>query len=231
MTEKIQTHDFVEVEYTGQLTDGTIFDTTSEKVAKEQQLGEKRTFGPIVICIGEHQILPGLDAQLVGKEISKEYTITLSPEQAFGKRDIKKMRIVPASTFREHKMDPHPGLQIDMDGELGTVTQISGGRVIVNFNHPLSGKEVTYKVTVRRRVTDKKEQITAYLHTAFGLPAEQIKTELQEDKAVIELPLALPKEITELIGKKMEELITLKEIVFKNKEPAKSEKVVASRVQ
>lgn len=215
MAETVQLHNFVEVDYTGRLADGTIFDTTLEKIAKEHHLGEKRTFGPMIICIGERQILPGLDQQLVGKEIRKEYTITLPPEQAFGKRDIKKMKILPISTFREHKMDPHPGLQIDVDGELGTVAQISGGRVIVNFNHPLSGKEVTYTMTILRQVTDQHEQITAFLKTAFGLPADQIKMEIKEETATIELPLALPPEITELLGKKLQELVKLKGIKFK----------------
>ncbi|MBI2145724.1 peptidylprolyl isomerase [Candidatus Woesearchaeota archaeon] len=219
MAETIQQHDFVDVDYTGKLPDGTIFDTTSEKIAKEHHLGEKRTFGPIIICIGERQILPGLDQQLIGKELAKEYTVTLPPEQAFGKRDIKKMKIVPASTFREHKMEPHPGLQIDVDGEIGTVAQVSGGRVIVNFNHPLAGKEVSYTFTINRKVTDQQEQLKAFLQTAFGIPTDKLPITIQDGKATIELPLALPAEITSLLGKKLQELVKLNAVEFKTKEP------------
>ena len=42
--------------------------------------------------------------------------------------DIKKVKIVPTSTFKEHNLQPHPGLQINVDGEMGTITSISGGR-------------------------------------------------------------------------------------------------------
>src|SRR3989344_6396188 len=151
MSEKIQLHDFVEIEYTGKLTDGTVFDTTSEKVAKEHHLhNPKHQYKTAVVCVGERQLLPGLDVQLVDKELGKEYTLTLQPETAFGKRDIKQVKIIPMNMFRQHNVQPHPGLQVDVDGEMGLVTKVSGGRVIVNFNHPLAGKEVTYTFVVRR---------------------------------------------------------------------------------
>ncbi|MEK6900053.1 MAG: FKBP-type peptidyl-prolyl cis-trans isomerase, partial [Nanoarchaeota archaeon] len=83
MAEKVQLHDFVEVDYTGKLTDGLVFDTTIEKVAKEHNLrASKHKYSPAAVCIGERQVLPGLDAQLDDKEIGKEYMVTLSPEIA-----------------------------------------------------------------------------------------------------------------------------------------------------
>ena len=149
MPEKIKLHDFVEVEYTGKLPDGLVFDTTVAEVAQQHNIhSDKMKYGPATVCVGEKQLLPGLDEQLVDKEVGKEYTVTLPPEHAFGKRDVKKVKIIPMNTFREHKTEPHPGLQIDVDGEVGTVNNISGGRVIVNFNHPLAGKELEFHVEV-----------------------------------------------------------------------------------
>ena len=73
MTE-ISKGDFVEIEYTGKVKeDGTIFDTTYEKVAKENQL-HGHDFGPIVICIGEEHVLKGIDKNLEGKEADKSIT-------------------------------------------------------------------------------------------------------------------------------------------------------------
>ena len=63
-----------------------------------------------------------------------------------GKKDVKKVQLVPLATFKEHKLNPHPGLQVDFDGKIGTVMRVSGGRVMVNFNHPLSGKEIIYEI-------------------------------------------------------------------------------------
>ena len=163
MVDKIKNHDFVEIDYTGKLLDGTIFDTTLEKVAQENNISnEKAKYKPAIICVGEKQLLPGLDDQLADKEVGKEYTINISAEDAFGKRDIKKMKIIPMNTFREHKMQPQPGLQINVDGEIGVVSRVSGGRVIVNFNHPLAGKEVSYIFTINRKITDVKEKISSF---------------------------------------------------------------------
>ena len=203
----IQLHDFIEVEYTGKLTDGMVFDTTHEEVARKAHLPtENKKFGSLIICVGEQQILPGLDQQLAGKEIGKEFTINLQPEDAFGKRDIKKMRIVPANTFSEHKMNPYPGLQINVDGELGTVMRVSGGRIIVNFNHPLSGKPVIYHVKILRKITDTKEQLMAFINISLHIPVDKIKVAVVESKAVIQLPIQLPAQLVEILAKKLSEL-------------------------
>ena len=215
MSEKIQEHDFIEVDYTGMLADGTVFDTTQADIAQKHNFhAENRQFGPVTICVGEQQILSGLDKELVHKDLGQEYTIKLSPEHAFGKRDIKRVKIVPMSTFREHDLEPHPGLQIDMDGERGTVTSISGGRVVVNFNHPLSGKEVVYTVTVRRKITNPSEQITAFLHTTLQVPSDKIKVQIQDGQATVEMPLDLPAPMVEIVGKKLATLTHLNAVVF-----------------
>lgn len=215
MAEKVKHHDFIELDYTGKLADGSVFDTTMEKVAKDAGLPtEKVKFGPTVICVGEKQVLPGLDAELVDKEVGKEYTITLPAEKAFGKRDVKKMKIVPISTFKEHDVQPQPGLQIDVDGEMGTVTRVAGGRVIVNFNHPLAGREVTYEIKINRKITDQKEQLISFLNSTLRIPEDKIKVEIKEEKAEIQLPMDLPVQVTEEIGKKLAELTKLKEVKF-----------------
>ena len=62
----IKKGDFVEVEYTGKTkTDKIVFDTTDEKTAKKSDIhSERMEYGPVVVCIGENQILGGLDEEL-----------------------------------------------------------------------------------------------------------------------------------------------------------------------
>ena len=214
MTDIIKHHDFIELDYTGMLLDGTIFDTTQKSVAEQHHQGHThdQKYKPATVCVGEQQLLPGFDVQLEGKEIAKEYTIALKPEEAFGKRDIKKVKIVPTSTFKEHNLQPHPGLRINVDGEMGTITSISGGRVIVNFNHPLAGKEVQYAFTIRRKITDPKEQIMAFLQTSLRLPPENINVTIAENKAHVALPMNFPKPFLDAVGKKLVELTNLEEV-------------------
>ena len=209
----IKEREFVEIDYTGKLADGTVFDTTVESVAKGNKLPSTK-FGPAIICVGEKQLLPGLDDALVGKELGKEYSITLAPENAFGKKDIKKLKIVPINVFKENNLRPQPGLQINVDGEMGIVTRVSGGRVIVNFNHQLAGREVIYTFTVHKKVTDTKEQLIAFLNTTFQIDPSKMVVEIKDDKAEIKLPTQLPQQFTDLVSKKLAELVKLKEVVF-----------------
>jgi len=198
----LKERDFVEVDYTGTLAHGVIFDTTSADLAKKHNLNLKSPYKPVTICIGEQQILKGIDKFLVGKEVGKPYQVKLSPEESFGAKDPKEIRLVPLRTFQKQKVQPVPGLQVDIDGTVATVLRVSSGRVLVDFNHPLSGKEVMYEVTVRRQITDKKEQIESFMKLV--LPAK-LDVNVQGDKATIKAP-ALPKEVTDVIGKKISEL-------------------------
>lgn len=219
MTEKLQQHDFVELDYTGKLTDGAIFDTTNEQVAHLSNLPHQHgSLHSPIVCIGEHQVLPGLDKDLEGKEVGQEYTVVLPPELAFGKRDIKNLRIIPMGTFKEHKVQPQPGLQVDVDGERGIVTSIAGGRVVVNFNNPLAGKEIIYNYTVKRKITDTTEKIKSFISSMLGQPQDNVSVAMQGEKAVVTLPMQPPQQFTDMLGKKLTELNVVKTVEFVIKE-------------
>ena len=157
MAEIIKKHDFVELEYTGKLKDsGMIFDTTDEGIAKKENIYNKNMiYGALVICVGEAQILKGLDEQLEGKEIGKQITVDISPEQGFGKKDASLLKLVPMTLFKKQDIMPMPGLQVNIDGAIGTIRTVTGGRIIVDFNHPLSGKYLIYEVKVNKKIIIK----------------------------------------------------------------------------
>ncbi|MFC1801304.1 peptidylprolyl isomerase [Nanoarchaeota archaeon] len=209
----IKKHDFVEVEYTGQLPEGFVFDTTDEKIAKENDLyNEKMKYGPITICVGENNILPGLDEFLEGKELNKEYTVELTAENGFGKKDAKKIRLIPARAFKKTDIHPQVGLQVDIDNEIGTILRADSGRILVDFNHPLSGKDVVYKIKVNKEITEPKEKIEALMKMSLNLPG--IKVDVQDNKATITMPLEIPEPAQEPIKKKIIELTKVKEVTF-----------------
>jgi FKBP-type peptidyl-prolyl cis-trans isomerase 2 len=157
----IKKGDFIEVEYTGK-TEGQVFDSTSEAVAKEAGLNPKATYKPAIICIGEGQLLKGLDEFLEGKELGK-HTVTVPPEKAFGKKDAKLLKLIPASKFKAAKIQPFVGMEVNVDNHYGVVRSISGGRITVDFNHPLASKELTYEVEVKRMVEKPEEQVASLL--------------------------------------------------------------------
>jgi FKBP-type peptidyl-prolyl cis-trans isomerase 2 len=200
----IKKKDFVEVEYTGKLKeDNLIFDTTDEKLARENGMYDQNaSYGSIVICIGEGQLLAGLDKQIEGKEIG-EYDFDLTPEEGFGKKDAKLIQLIPTSKFKKDKVQPVPGMQVNIDGVVATIKSVSGGRTLVDFNHPLSGRDLNYKIKLNRLVEDKKEKIESYLKLQIGL--KEVKVEIKDDKAEIELPI--PEEAQKELSKKIKELV------------------------
>lgn len=209
----VKKDDFIEIEYTGRLKDGDIiFDTTDEQTAKESDIyNPNASYEPVIICLGEGQIVPGLDEALQGKEPGK-HKIELPPEKAFGKKDAKLIQMVPLRKFTEHKIKPFPGLQINIDNRMGTVKTVSSGRVLVDFNHPLSGKDLVYEIEIKRVVTDKKEQIDSLLKILLGI--SDAKTEIKDNKAKIELKAQLPPPMAEELKKKIKELTKVSDVEF-----------------
>jgi len=219
---KIKDKDFVEIEYTGKVKDSVIFDTTDEKIAKDNNIySEKMEFGPIIICVGEQQVIKGLDKNLIDKEPG-DYTIELSPEDSFGKKSAKLIQLISTSKFKQQNIAPMPGLQINIDGIIGIIKTVSGGRTLVDFNHPLAGKDIVYNIKVNRIVTDPKEKISSFLK--FGLSLRDFEVNVENNKASIALKKEIPKEIKESIAKKLKELTNI-EAEFKVQKSVEKEKI------
>lgn len=208
----LKKHDFVEMEYTA--TDqqtSKIFDLTSEKEAKKHNIyNSKAKYGPITICIGENQIIQGLDKSLIGKEINKPYTIDITPEEGFGKKDPKLMKLLPLKIFKKQNIQPFPGLQINLDNLRGTVRSVSGGRVIMDFNHPLSGHNLTYKIKVTKIITDTKIKTESILKYLIPEPKIEIKDQILT--VLSEIPQQLQPNLNETI---LRLIPSIKEVKFK----------------
>ena len=217
--------DFIEIEYTGKLKEeNVIFDTTDEKVAKENKLESRTDYGPVVVCVGEEQLLKGLDKNIEGKEIGKEYDIDIKPEDAFGNKNAKLIQLIPTSKFKKQNIQPMPGMQLNIDGVVGTIKTVSGGRILVDFNHPLAGKELLYTVKINKKIIDDQEKLRGYLKLSLGnkdFEAEITKDTGTKDvansvgNAKISLKEEIPKEVEERLSKKIIELIpNIKKIKF-----------------
>ncbi len=182
---KIKKQDIIELEYTGKLKDGTVFDTTLKEVAEKNNINaESSEFSSITICIGEGQLPKGLEEELVDKEEGKEYTFELSPEQAFGRKNPKLLRMIPLSAFKKQQFNPMPGMQVNIDGTIGTIITVTGGRTIVDFNHPLASRDVVYTVKINKILTDAKEKIASVCRMAGILPKDA-EIAIEGDKAKI----------------------------------------------
>ncbi|MBU1975598.1 MAG: peptidylprolyl isomerase [Nanoarchaeota archaeon] len=212
----IKKFDYVEINYSGKTKDDNIiFDTTDEKVAKDNGLyNDQNTYKPVVICVGKRHVVKGLDDQLIGKDVGK-FTIEVKDVDAFGKKSAKLLKLMPMKLFSEQDIKPFPGLDVNVDNQYGIVKNVSGGRVIVDFNHPLSSKDITYDVEVKRIVEDVSEKVKALLEM-FHMPFGSVN--VTDGKVVVETKQDIPKPFTDAVTKDIVETTGVKDVEFKMEE-------------
>ena len=205
----LKENDFVELDYTGFLKEGNaVFDTTIESVAKANQL--KGAFKPVIVCLGKGHLLHGLEKKIIGKELGS-YKISLSVDEAFGKKDAKKMNLVPTTNFHKQGINPQPGLPVQIDGMTGIVRAVNGGRTIVDFNHPLSGKEVVYEVKLHKIITDTASKVKSLVKAFIK---QDVQVTVDKDDATVSMTQELPKPIADEFSKQIALLAGLKHITF-----------------
>lgn len=155
--------DFIRIDYLGRVKDtGEIFDLTMEETAKKENVyspGIK--YGPVPVIVGEGFVLSGLDDEIAKMHEGEKKTVQLEPEKAFGQRKAEMVKVMPLSAFRKQKIDPVPGLVVDMSGLKGRIQSVSSGRVRVDFNNPLAGKTIEYEVEIKEVITKPEEKIKA----------------------------------------------------------------------
>jgi len=210
----IKEGDFVNIDYVGEV-DGKIFDLTDEKLAKEKGLYEEnKKYGPVTIVVGAGHVIKGLDESLIGKNVGDEYEVDVPPEKGFGKKNPKLLKIIPERVFKEQKLTPHAGMAVTVNGLLGYIISVSGGRVIVDFNHPLASRTLHYKVKINKLIDDKKEQLFALVNVYAGFTEEDFDIELKDSKAEIKLKKDLNDKVKEVIIKDAKKYINL-DVEFK----------------
>ncbi len=184
--EKIQKKDFIEIEFTARVKDGEIFDSNIKEDLKK--INSNLEAKPLKFCLGEGMFLKGIDDFLIGKESNKEYVIELSPEEAFGKRNPKFVQMMPMKIFIHQKINPIPGAMFNFDGRIAKVLTASGGRVMVDFNNPIAGKNVIYNIKVSRKIDDLNEKIKALNEFLFK---QDFKFEVKDKKIIMDVEKSL----------------------------------------
>jgi FKBP-type peptidyl-prolyl cis-trans isomerase 2 len=110
----IKKGDFVELDYTAKIKNNDIvFDTTIESDAKKFGIhSTKVTYKPLIVKIGEGHLVKGLDEYIIDK-VPGTYRVELEPEQAFGKKDAKLLRLVSIKEFHKNDIQPMIGLEVE----------------------------------------------------------------------------------------------------------------------
>lgn len=179
--------DVVRFDYT-LYVDGKMLETSEEKVAKDNAIHrDSRRYQPLTITLGSRQIIPGLESHMRSHgQKGQSVTVDIAAVDAYGERDPKKIRDIPMAQFRQQKVNPEPGMQLNLGGERGTVTRVAGGRVRVDLNHDLAGKALRYDYTIRDVVEDEQGKVSAVLDNIFG--PGKAKATVHDDHVTVEVP-------------------------------------------
>jgi len=130
---------FVSIHYTGTLDDGQVFDSS-----KGRQ--------PLEVEMGAGQVLKQFETALMGMALNEKKEFTLTAEDAYGER-----RDDLSHTFTREELpddaDPKVGdvLQLSTsDGQQfpARIAEADAEKVVVDLNHPLAGKSLTFTVEV-----------------------------------------------------------------------------------
>ncbi len=88
--------DTVSVNYIGSLDDGTVFDTSYEDVAKENDIYTPgRPYEPLSFEVGVGQMIKGFDDGVIGMKVDETKTVAIPPEDAYGEWDPEKATVLP----------------------------------------------------------------------------------------------------------------------------------------
>jgi FKBP-type peptidyl-prolyl cis-trans isomerase 2 len=87
---------FVLIDYTGYLGDGSIFDTSIRKEAlKVGIFSPSASYKPLQFQVGSKRVLSGLENAVIGMTVGEQKEVELQPKDAYGDPDPSKRTILP----------------------------------------------------------------------------------------------------------------------------------------
>ena len=127
----------VKVHYKGMLDNGEIFDTSEGRE-------------PLEFTLGKRQVIPGFDKGIQGMKVNESKTIKIPASEAYGEVKEELIQEVPNSALPTD-IKPEIGLRLTYDSGDGqkiplVVTEVRDETIIVDANHPLAGKNLTFEV-------------------------------------------------------------------------------------
>ncbi len=171
-----------------------LFDTTNEQVAKDNGIHDPNLkYGPMYSIVGAGRLIKGMEDELQKAEVGKEYIVTILPEDAYGERDSKLVKVYSYREIARRVAEadknavPEVGMEVVINNRRGKIITVTPGRVIVDFNHPLAGKTLKYRFKIVEKVEGDVEKVRAIIEMDYGKDTENFKIEVNEEDVSIEL--------------------------------------------
>lgn len=139
----------VELHFEVSLPNGTVIDST---------FGRDK---PVTLTIGDESLLAGFEQVLINLKAGDTRTAHLPPDQAFGDWNGENVQSFPRAKFSLSEPNPVVGMMMEFADKgqntlAGVISEVTEDEVKVDFNHPLAGQDVLFKVKIFK-VTPKGE--------------------------------------------------------------------------
>ena len=193
---------------------GDLVETTKEEVAKlYKKYEEDKEYAPEVFIIGEGRYVKGIEEAVKNaEELNKEYEVEIPPEKAYGARDPNKVKVFSRKIFIKNNVVPEVGKEVTVGNSTGRVIAVGGGRVTVDFNHPLAGKTLVFKFNIIKKVEDPQEKIKYLVKRRVKkVRLEDIKVSLKTEEGNVEIEL--PKDFRLADGVNILKYLIAKDII------------------
>ena len=114
-------------------------------------LGTSDRQGPLTFCAGSGDIIPGLDAVLIGAEEGQSLDFVIAAADAYGDRDetlVAQLAKADLGLAGEPKIGYRVEAQIGGRWRSALISEIDGDKVTVDANHPLAGVPLHFHTEV-----------------------------------------------------------------------------------
>ena len=107
---------------------------------------------PLEFLQGKGNIIPGLEREMLGMEIGDSKDVVVAPKDGYGEMNEEAYMEIPANQFPEN-IPVEVGTELEVQDEEGQpayarIEEIENNIALLNFNHPLAGKELSFAVKV-----------------------------------------------------------------------------------
>ena len=172
-----------------QVADGDILSLSWKGRIEDLNRIVDKTDEPTVVIVGKGHVIPGIEEILPGMTPGETKTVVLPPEKGYGKRDRSKIQVMSLRRFKKQNINPQPGMRLRVQNRIATIRSVHGGRVTVDFNHPLAGKTLSYEVSVEAILRDPGDITKAFIKKYLPKTLlEEFTVTIEEDTVIIQLP-------------------------------------------
>lgn len=155
--------DVVSIDYEGVLENGEVFESTAE-------------IGALDFTLGTGSVMPAFELAIVGMSVNDSTDIVLQPKEGYGERQKELLQTIDKGVFGD-KADLKVGqilyLNTEKEGKThkvpATLIEVGDTTLTVDYNHPLAGHTLTYKVTLKS-IEESKDPMPIVAGPADGSP-------------------------------------------------------------